>query len=70
MLLWHAAGAFPLDVEDTWEWQDGCALGPSSPGHVPHEPMGASTDFASGVQPKAFAQPDTRAAPSSCLPLR
>lgn len=55
MLLQHAAGGFPLDMEGTWGWQDGCVLGPAPCGRVPREVMGNGTDFASRVWPRDVA---------------
>lgn len=53
MLLQHSGGAFPLDMEDAWGWQDECALGCIHHGCIPCEAVGAGTDLPSEVHPRA-----------------
>lgn len=53
MLLQHSAGAFSLDMEDAWGWQDGCALRHIHHGCIPCEAVGAGTDLTSEVHPGA-----------------
>lgn len=54
-----------------WTWRTpgggkmGARRGPAPHGHVLHEAVGAGTDFASRVRPRAFAQTEASAAPSS-----
>lgn len=58
MLLQHSGGAFPLDMEDAWGWQDGCALGHIHHGCIPQEAVSAGTDLTSEVHPRAAIPQD------------